>query len=114
MDKYTKFVLSVIAICLVAIVVKLWDPRLAHSTYGDWLDLRKLEGADRGKEKERVIRAMPFVRVFDVYGTVDVLVENTIDVSGSTVDVSGSTVDVSGSDVSIENTVDVSGSIDCY
>ncbi|MCD6320285.1 MAG: hypothetical protein J7M03_06345 [Candidatus Desulfofervidaceae bacterium] len=76
MDKYTKFVLSVIAICLIAIVIKLWEPRPVYSgfmdkgpTIGDLMNLRNLKGANLKKERERIIRSIPIVKV---YGTVDV------------------------------------------
>jgi len=76
MDTYAKIVLSVIAICLIAIVIKLWQPRPAHSgfmdkgpTIGDLMDLRNLEGENLERERERIIRSIP---VMKVYGTVDV------------------------------------------
>ena len=87
MDKYTKFVLSVIAICLIAIVIKLWEPRPAHSgfmdkgpTIGDLMNLRNLKGENLKKEREKILRSIP---VMKLYGTVDVSVQNTVDVSGS-------------------------------
>lgn len=99
MDKFTKFVLSVIAVCLVAIAIKLWEPTPAYSgfmdkgpTVGDLLNLRKLKGDTYKKERKRIIQNILLAKV---YGTVDVDVRNTVDVN-------------------VENTVDVSGSIDCY
>lgn len=88
MDKFTKFVLSVIAVCLIAITIKLWQP--TPSAYGGfldksptWGDLRnpnKLKGTAWQKERSRIIRNIPLVKI---YKTVDVEVVNTVDVSGS-------------------------------
>jgi hypothetical protein len=76
MDKYTKIVLSVIAICLIAIVIKLWEPRSAYSgfmdkgpTIGDMMNLSNLKGENHKKEWEKLIKRIPVV---NVYGTVDV------------------------------------------
>jgi hypothetical protein len=119
MDKYTKTILTIIAVCLLAIVIKLWEPTPAYSgflgdtvrnflsyptTYGDLLNLRNLKGKDRKIERNRIIRNMPLVRVYKIDNTVDVNVDNySLDVNvGNTVD------------VNVENTVDVAGSIDCY
>lgn len=111
MDRYTKLVLTVIAVCLIAIAIKLWEPTPAYSgfigdtvrkflpkpiTQGDIINLRKLKGAARRNERNRIIRDMPLVRVYTI--------DATVNVSGS-VDVTGY-VDVTGS-VSIDNTVDV-------
>ena len=87
MDKYTQIVLTIIAVCLIAIVIKLWEPVPAYSglldkgsTIGDLMDLRNLKGDARKKERENIIRNIPLVRV---HGSVDVEVENTVDISGS-------------------------------
>ncbi len=87
MDKYTQIVLTIIAVCLIAIVIKLWEPAPAYSgfldkssTIGDLMDLRNLKGEARKKERGNIIRNIPLVRV---HGSVDVEVENTVDISGS-------------------------------
>ncbi len=87
MDKYTQIVLTIIAVCLIAIVIKLWETAPAYSgfldkgsTIGDLMDLRKLKGKAREKERIKFIRNIPLVRV---HGSVDVEVENTVDISGS-------------------------------
>lgn len=76
MDKYTQIVLTIIAVCLIAIVIKLWEPAPAYSgfldkrpTIGDLMDLRNLKGEARNKEGKNIIRNIPLVRV---HGTVDI------------------------------------------
>lgn len=87
MDKYTQIVLTIIAGCLIAILIKLWEPAPAFSgfldkgpTIGDLMDLRNLKGEARKKESENIIRNIPLIRI---HGRVDVEVENTVDISGS-------------------------------
>lgn len=87
MDRYTQIVLTIIAGFLIAIVIKLWEPAPAYSgfldkgsTIGDLMDLRNLKGEARKKERKNIIRNIPLVRV---HGSVDVEVENTVDISGS-------------------------------
>lgn len=70
MDKYTQTVLTIIAICLIAIMIKLWEPVPAYSgfmdkgpTVGDYIDLQKLTGAERTKAREKLTRNIPIVRV---------------------------------------------------
>jgi hypothetical protein len=76
MDKYTKIVLTIIAVCLIAIVIKLWEPDPAYSgfldrgpTIGDLMDLRNLKGEARKKESVNIIRRIPLVRI---HGSIDV------------------------------------------
>jgi hypothetical protein len=81
MDKYTKIILSIIALCLIAITIKLWEPAPAYSgfldkgpTVGDLMNLRNLKGEMRKKEADRLRMSMPLVKVFgtvDVSGSVD-------------------------------------------
>ena len=93
MDKYTSVVLTVIAVCLIGIVIKLWEPTPAYSgflgdtvrnflsyptTYGDLLNLKNLKGEDRKIERNRIIRNMPLVRVYKVDNTVDVNVQQDV------------------------------------
>jgi hypothetical protein len=87
MNKYTQIVLTIIAVCLIGILIKLWDPTPAYSgflhygpTIGDLMDLRNLKDEARRKKSEKIIRKIPLVRI---HGSVDVDVENTVDVSGS-------------------------------
>ena len=87
MDKYTKCILSVIAVCLIAIAIKLWEPVPAYSgfmdngpTIGDFMNLKNLKGKILKKERERIIKNIP---VMKVYRTVQVKVENIVEVSGA-------------------------------
>lgn len=76
MDNYTKFILSVIAICLIAITIKLWEPVTPAyggfmdrgPTHGDLLNPKKLKGDAWRKERVRLIKSIPLVKV---YGSVD-------------------------------------------
>jgi hypothetical protein len=61
MDKYTKAVFTVIAVCLLAIAIKMWEPTSAYSgfldkgpIFGDLNDLRALEGEVKEKERIRI------------------------------------------------------------
>lgn len=87
MDKYTQVILTIIAVCLIAILIKLWEPAPAYSgfldkgpTIGDLMDLSNLKGEARKKESQNILRNIPLIRV---HGRVDVEVENTVDISGS-------------------------------
>jgi hypothetical protein len=79
MDTYTKVVLTVIAIALCAIAIKLFNPRLGSScspTFGDFMALREIKDPNQRKETRlRLIKSLPLVRVEG--GQVDA------DVSGS-------------------------------
>ncbi len=76
MDNYMKFIFSVIAICLIAITIKLWEPvppayggfMDRGPTHGDLLNPKKLKGEEWRKERARLIKSIPFVKV---YGSVD-------------------------------------------
>jgi len=71
MDKYTKTVLTIIAVSLTLIVVKLWEPREATAgvfsggpTVGDLMALRDIkEPAKLQEAKDRLYRSIPLVRV---------------------------------------------------
>jgi len=67
MNKYTNIILTVIALCLIAIVVKLWQPSPAYSGFLDdgptWGEYRK------SKNKIDIIDRMPVVKI---HGSVDV------------------------------------------
>lgn len=76
MDAYTKCVLTIIAVALVAISIKLWEPKPVCAgfmdggpTWGDVLNLRNLNGDALEEERTRIIHNLPLVKV---YGTVDV------------------------------------------
>ncbi len=69
MDKYSKAVLTVIAVCLVLITIKLWEPRPAYSddpnkwpTWGELMAVQNLPFA-----KERLESNIPLVKI---HGTV--------------------------------------------
>ncbi len=67
---------------LTAITIKLWEPTPAQSafmdkspTVGDFFDLRNLKGEALKKEREKVIRNIPLVRIYgttSVSGSVDI------------------------------------------
>ena len=76
MDKYTQIVLTIIAVCLIALVIKLWEPAPSYSgfldkgpTIGDLMDLRNLKGEARKKESEKIMRNIPLIRI---HGTVNI------------------------------------------
>jgi len=83
MDTYTKVILTVIAIALCAIALKLFNPRFGSSgspakspTFGDFMALREIKDPKQRKETRlRLIKSLPLVRVEG--GQVDA------DVSGS-------------------------------
>jgi len=99
MDKFTKFLLCIIAVSLVIIAVKLWEPTPAYSgfinkppTLGDWWNLKTLKGEERKKERMRIMSNIPLIRI---HGYVDI--GNIVDV-----DIQNSTISVE-----VDNTVDV-------
>jgi hypothetical protein len=71
MDKYTKLVLTVIAVSLIIIAIKLWEPREAHTgpfssgpTVGDLMALREIKDqAKLAAARDHLIRSIPLVRV---------------------------------------------------
>lgn len=71
MDRYTKFILSVIAICLLAITIKLWEPAPAYSGFLDrgptWGEL--VIANEKPADLQKLVNNIPLVRVF---GTVNV------------------------------------------
>lgn len=69
-DNYTKAVLTVIAITLSLITIKLFEPKPAQAamlggpTFGDFLDLRKVEDVEKRKVAyANFMRSLPMVRV---------------------------------------------------
>ncbi len=75
MDKYSKAVLTVIAVCLVLITIKLWEPSPAYSslsnkgpTWGEFMAVQNLPFA-----KERLENSIPLVKI---HGTVLTAVKN--------------------------------------
>lgn len=70
MDRYTKGVLTIIAVALSLIAVKMWEPREAHS--GVFATAPTIGDLRNTKDKEarlRLINNIPLVRMF---GTVSV------------------------------------------
>ncbi len=68
-DRYSKVVLTIIAVCLVAITIKLWEPSPAYSglpdkgpTWGDLLAVKNYPFA-----RERLEYSIPLVKI---HGTV--------------------------------------------
>jgi hypothetical protein len=83
MDNYTKGVLTIIAIALVVIAVKLWEPRSANAVFVDpgptLGDLYRIEQmADEGEREatmERLAEKIPLNYVWFLRdGTLDVYV----------------------------------------
>lgn len=75
MDKYSKTVLTVIAVSLVLITIKLWEPKPAYSgfsnkgpTWGELMAVQNLPFA-----KERLENSIPLVKI---YGTVSTAEKN--------------------------------------
>mgnify|MGYP001201134208 CR=1 FL=1 len=78
MDRYSKTVLTIIAIALAAIAIKLWEPRPAQAamfeasrpTVGDLMDLRNIKDQQKMQEAAiQITRRVPLVRV---HGNVEV------------------------------------------
>ena len=72
MDRYSKTVLTIIAVALAAIAVKLWEPRPAQAalfetsgpTYGELMDLSKINDPTKVQEAAlKIVRRIPLVRV---------------------------------------------------
>ena len=71
MDKYSKFIFTVIAISLVIIAAKVIEPQEAQAgafssspTVGDLMDLREIQDpAKLSEARNRIIRNIPLVRV---------------------------------------------------
>lgn len=83
--------LSIIAIALCAIAVKLIF--FSPPTKGDMIAISKIQNADERKVAiESFMNRIPVVWVRG--GDIDATVSGYVDVSGSTVDVSGSTVEI--------------------
>lgn len=86
MDTYSKAVLSVIAILLCAITVKLWQPPPSNKlpTFGDLEDIRALTGQEQIDAYNKLLRQVPITDIrgsLNVNGTVDI--GNTVDVTGT-------------------------------
>ncbi len=65
MDRYTKAVLTVIAVSLSMIAVKMWEPREAHAAvFGSAPTVGDLRNAKDPEARTRLINSVPLVRVF--------------------------------------------------
>lgn len=70
MDRYTKGVLTVIAVALSLIAVKMWEPREAHSSvFASAPTIGDLRNTKDKEARLRLINNIPLVRMF---GTVSV------------------------------------------
>jgi len=99
MDMYSKVVLSVIALLLIAIAIKLWQPD-DYATVGDLYQLRSQASDQKYQTRDELLQSVPLVRVYgtvDISGSVDV--DNMPHIYGT---------------VEVENTVEVEGSVHCY
>lgn len=67
MDRYTNVVLTIIAVCLFAIVLKLYEPNNRFNnngpTIGDLMDLKELKYEERQIEGKKIIRTIPLVKI---------------------------------------------------
>ena len=71
MDLYSKGVLTVIAVCLVVIALKQWEPKEAHAgvfdgtpTVGDLMELRDIKDPTKRQEAaQKIMRRVPLVRI---------------------------------------------------
>lgn len=77
MDSYSKNVLTIIAVLLAAIAVKLY--LFQPPTYGDFIALRDVEDAEVRKQKHvALIKALPLVRIQG--GQVDAEVSGSVSI----------------------------------
>ena len=86
MYDYSKAILTCIAALLAVIAVGVWAPILGPSfpgyrpTMGDMMNLRDIQDANKRREMHaKLLRMVPLV---NVNNTVDVNVENTVEVQG--------------------------------
>ena len=77
-DKYLIIVLTAIAVFLLLITLKLYEPREVNAalfsgspTYGDLKDIRNYDGEDRSTAKKNLLRKIPLVRVYGGHVSVD-------------------------------------------
>ena len=74
MDRYTKFILTVIAVLLCLLVIRVWEQPVSavsvtskKPTVGDFDDVQKIKDADRREAaKKRLHRSVPVVKVYNV------------------------------------------------
>ena len=69
-DKYLIIVLTAIAVFLLLITLKLYEPREVNAalfsgspTVGDWQDLRDYDGKSRSTARKNLFRRIPLVHV---------------------------------------------------
>ncbi len=79
MDRYTKIILTIIAISVSLIAVKMYFPQInskAAPTYKDFLDIRHMSGDERKEAFTDLLNRLPLVRVhsgdIEVTGTVQI------------------------------------------
>ena len=77
MDRYSKIVLTIIAVALAAIAVRLWEPQPAQAamfesalTLGDLMDVSKI--ADQTQKNDAALRIMRRIPLVRVHGSVTV------------------------------------------
>jgi len=78
MDRYSKTVLTIIAVALAVIAIRLWEPSPAQAamfeasgpTYGELMDLSKIK--DPAKVQETALKIVRRIPVVHVHGVVQV------------------------------------------
>ena len=82
-DRYTKLVLTIIAVALTAIAIKLWAPVTQQPTLGELQSLTAIQDPSSRHNKTReLIERIP-IAVVRVDGTVSTAVINQVDVRPS-------------------------------
>ncbi len=75
MDNYSKAILTIIAVALCAIALKLFSPGsslLNTPTFGDFIALREIKDQEQRKESRlKLIKSLPLVRVHGGHVDVD-------------------------------------------
>ena len=74
MDRYTKFILTVIATLLLLLVVRVWEQPVSavslvakKATAGDFDDVQKIkDNAKREAAKKKLYRSLPVVKVYNL------------------------------------------------
>jgi len=83
-DTFSKFILTVIAVCLIAITVKVWEPKpqqtFPMATLGEYSKIRKLNKDDQKAAYEEISKRLPVIKII---GAVDVSAHSTVEVNNA-------------------------------